>query len=281
LEAIMAHDLADAFDFTHRAVFVAGGTSGINLGIAEAFACCGARVAVVSRHQARVDGAVARLENCGPEAAGFVADVRDYAAVEATLAAAHDRFGTLDVLVSGAAGNFPASALGMSPNAFKAVVDIDLLGTFNVLRAGHRFLKRPGASVINISAPQSIQPMLMQAHVCAAKAGVDMLTRTLALEWGRDGIRVNAIIPGPIDGTEGMARLAPTQEAKRACAESVPLGRMGVPADIAKAALFLGSDLASFITGAIIPVDGGWVLSGAAIYMASVVPEFARMARKD
>ena len=254
----MAHDLADAFDFANRAVFVAGGTSGINLGIAEAFACCGARVAVVSRHQARVDGAVARLENCGPEAAGFVADVRDYAAVEATLAAAHDRFGTLDVLVSGAAGNFPASALGMSPNAFKAVVDIDLRGTFNVLRAGHRFLKRPGASVINISAPQSIQPMLMQAHVCAAKAGVDMLTRTLALEWGRDGIRVNAIIPGPIDGTEGMARLAPTPEAKRACAESVPLGRMGVPADIAKAALFLGSDLASFITGAIIPVDGGW-----------------------
>jgi NAD(P)-dependent dehydrogenase (short-subunit alcohol dehydrogenase family) len=277
----MAHDLADAFDFTNRTVFVAGGTSGINLGVAEAFACCGARVAVMSRHQTRVDEAVARLENCGPEAIGFVADVRDYAAVEAALAAAHDRFSVLDVLVSGAAGNFPASALGMSPNAFKAVVDIDLLGTFNVLRAAHRFLKRPGASVINISAPQSIQPMLMQAHVCAAKAGVDMLTRTLALEWGRDGIRVNAIIPGPIDGTEGMARLAPTPEAKRACAESVPLGRMGVPADVARAAVFLGSDLASFITGTIIPVDGGWVLSGAATYMASVAPEFERMARKD
>src|SRR3954447_468568 len=277
----MAHDLADAFDFTDRAVFVAGGTSGINLGIAEAFACCGARIAVVSRHQARVDEAVARLENCGPEAAGFVADVRDYAAVEAALAAAHDRFGALDVLVSGAAGNFPALALGMSPNAFKAVVDIDLLGTFNVLRAAHAFLKRPGASVINISAPQSIQPMLMQAHVCAAKAGVDMLTRALAMEGGRDGIRVNAIIPGPIDGTEGRARLAPTPEAKRACAESVPLGRMGVPADVARAALFLGSDLTSFITGAIIPVDGGWVLSGAATYMASVVPELARKARKE
>jgi NAD(P)-dependent dehydrogenase (short-subunit alcohol dehydrogenase family) len=106
-----------------------------------------------------------------------------------------------------------------------------------------------------------------------------MLTRALAMEWGRDGIRVNAIIPGPIDGTEGMARLAPTPEAKRACAESVPLGRMGTPADIAKAALFLGSDLASFITGAVVPVDGGWVLSGAAVYMASVVPEFERMTR--
>jgi NAD(P)-dependent dehydrogenase (short-subunit alcohol dehydrogenase family) len=81
--------------------------------------------------------------------------------------------------------------------------------------------------------------MIMQAHVCAAKAGVDMLTRVLAMEWGRDGIRVNAVIPGPIDGTEGMARLAPTPEAKRACAESVPLDRMGVPAGAAKAALFL------------------------------------------
>jgi NAD(P)-dependent dehydrogenase (short-subunit alcohol dehydrogenase family) len=275
------HDLVGALDFTGKAVFVAGGTSGINLGIAEAFACCGARVAVASRSQARVDAAVARLENCGPEAAGFAADVRDYAAVETALSAAHDRFGPFDVLVSGAAGNFPASALGMSPNAFKAVVDIDLLGTFNVLRAAHRFLKRSGASVINISAPQSIQPMIMQAHVCAAKAGVDMLTRALAMEWGRDGIRVNAIIPGPIDGTEGMARLAPTPEAKRACAESVPLGRMGVAADVAKAALFLGSDLASFITGVVIPVDGGWVLSGAATYMAAVVPEFERVARKD
>jgi NAD(P)-dependent dehydrogenase (short-subunit alcohol dehydrogenase family) len=128
------HDLAGALDFTDQAVFVAGGTSGINLGIAEAFACCGARVAVASRNRARVDEAVARLENCGPEPVGFVADVRDYAAVEMAPSAAHDRFGALDVLVSGAAGNFPASALGMSPNAFKAVVDIDLLGTFDVLR---------------------------------------------------------------------------------------------------------------------------------------------------
>ena len=120
----MAHDLdlARAFDFTGRVVFVAGGTSGINLEIAEAFACCGARVAVVSRHQARVDAAVARLENCSPEAAGFVADVRDYAAIEIALSGATDRFGPFDVLISGAAGNFPASALGMSPNAFKAVV---------------------------------------------------------------------------------------------------------------------------------------------------------------
>jgi NAD(P)-dependent dehydrogenase (short-subunit alcohol dehydrogenase family) len=136
---------------------------------------------------------------------GFSTDVRDAAAVAAALESAHGKLGPLDVVVSGAAGNFPATALGMSPNAFKSVVDIDLLGTFNVLRGAHAFLRKPGAAVINISAPQSVLPMAFQAHVSAAKAGVDMLTRVLAIEWGGDGIRVNGVIPGPIEGTEGMA----------------------------------------------------------------------------
>ena len=93
-------------------------------------------------------------------------------------------------------------------------MDIDVLGSFHVLRFGHQHLKTPGASVINISAPQSFVPMELQVHVCAAKAGVDMLTRVLALEWGPMGIRVNSIVPGPIEGTEGMDRLAPTPEIK-------------------------------------------------------------------
>ena len=107
---------------------------------------------------------------------------------------------------SGAAGNFPALALGMSANGFKTVVDIDLLGTFNVLRGGaSAFLRKPGASIINISAPQSYNPMPLQVHVCAAKAGVDLVMRVLAIEWGGDGIRVNSIVARPDRGHRGLA----------------------------------------------------------------------------
>jgi NAD(P)-dependent dehydrogenase (short-subunit alcohol dehydrogenase family) len=147
-------------------------------------------------------------------------------------------WGKIDVLVSGAAGNFPAAAASLSPNGFKSVVDIDLLGTFNVMHAAWAHLAKPGASVISISAPQAIVPMAMQVHVCAAKAGVDMITRTLALEWGHEGVRINSVIPGPIDGTEGMARLAPDESARRGVTEAVPMRRMGTPQDVADACLF-------------------------------------------
>lgn len=250
------------FDFKGRTVFVAGGTSGINLGIAEAFAEAGANLAVISRSQERVDAALERLRGGGGEAVGYAADVRRPEAVGKALQAVHDKMGDIDVLVSGAAGNFPAPALGMSPNGFKAVIDIDLLGTFNVARLAHEFLRRPGASIINISAPQGSLAMPQQAHVCAAKAGVDMLTRVLAIEWGGDGIRVNAIIPGPIEETEGMARLAPTADALQAIIDSVPLGRLGTKRDVANLAMFLASPLAAYLTGAVIPVDGGWSTNG-------------------
>jgi len=252
----------DPFDFTGRSVFVAGGTSGINFGIAQAFATRGARLTVISRSPERVAGAVKSLKDGGADALGFSADVREPAAVAAALSSAHQAFGAIDVLVSGAAGNFPAPALGMSPNGFKAVIDIDLLGTFNVLRNAHQFLRKPGASIISISAPQAMHATPLQAHVCAAKAGVDMLSRVLCLEWGRDGVRINSIIPGGISDTEGMARLAPTPAAKEAFRSVVPLGRFGTKEDVANLALFLASPLASYITGAVIPVDGGRTANG-------------------
>ncbi len=252
-----------AFDFTGRTVFVAGGTSGINLGIAEAFAEAGAKLAVVSRSPERVEEAQRRLRGFGGEVVGFAADVRNAEAIVAALKATHDALGEIDILVSGAAGNFPSPALGMSPNGFKAVIDIDLLGTFNVLRGAHAFLRKPGASVVSISAPQAVLAIPLQAHVCAAKAGVDMLTRVLAIEWGGDGIRVNSVMPGPIEGTEGMARLAPSAESRQSVARSVPLGRFGTKQDVANLVLFLASPWASYITGAVIPVDGGWSTNGA------------------
>jgi NAD(P)-dependent dehydrogenase (short-subunit alcohol dehydrogenase family) len=271
----MTPTLADAFDFADRHVFVAGGSSGINLGIAEAFAERGARVAIASRSAERIASALAQLRRHGGAAEGWSADVRDPAAVADALASAHARFGEIDVLVSGAAGNFVAPALGMSPNGFKTVVDIDLLGTFNVLRAAHAFLRKPGASVINITAAQSFNPTPYQAHVCAAKAGVDMLTRTLAMEWGADGIRINSILPGPIDDTEGVRRLAPDAAARERMLARIPLGRFGRLADVAHMALVLSSPLAAFVTGAIVPVDGGGVLSGSRDFSGSYWPRDA------
>ena len=141
-------------DFTNTTVFVMGGSSGINLGIAEAFAANGAQVAVASRSQNKLEAAVKTLSAHGAEAIGFSADVRDVEAVKMALVGVQKRFGSIDVLVSGAAGNFPASALNMSPNAFKSVVDIDLLGTFQVLHSAYPYLTKPGASIINISAPR-------------------------------------------------------------------------------------------------------------------------------
>src|SRR5689334_22993775 len=181
-------------DFSDTTVFVAGGTSGINLGIAEAFASAGARVAVMSRSAEKVAAAVTRLRSLGAAATGAAADVRDWEATNAALRFAHEAFGDIDVLVSGAAGNFPAAARDMSPNAFRSVVEIDLLGSYHVLRAAYPLLRKPGAVAINVSAPQAFLPMALQAHVCAAKAGVDMLTRVLATEWGGEGIRVNSVV---------------------------------------------------------------------------------------
>lgn len=249
-------------DFSDKTVVVIGGTSGINRGIAEVFARHSARIVVASRSEDKVQNTVASLKALGAEAIGFTADVRNPEAIEEGLANAHKAFGPFDILISGAAGNFPATVNGMSTNAFRSVVEIDLIGTFNVMKASFPYLKKPGASVINISAPQAFLAMEAQAHVCSAKAGVDMITRTLALEWGREGIRVNSIVPGPIDGTEGVARLAANEAVRQQVIATVPLGRMGSPEDIGNACLFLGSDLSNYISGAILPVDGGWSQRG-------------------
>lgn len=250
------------FDYSGTNVFVSGGTSGINLGIARAFAACGARIGVASRKQDKVDAAVAQLGSDGGPALGYSYDVRDPEAVQAAISDFAEQVGQIDVLISGAAGNFPALARDISTNGFKSVVDIDLLGTWHVMKAAYPHMRRPG-SIINISAPQAAIPMAMQTHVCAAKAGVDMITRCLAIEWGPEGLRVNGVYPGPIDGTEGMERLAPNDAARAQVTDAVPLKRLGLPEDVAAACLFLASDAAAYISGANLPADGGWMQRGA------------------
>ncbi len=252
-----------------RVALVTGGGTGITGGVARALAEAGAHVALVSRSMEHLEPAAkainderaARALRAGMpalhgEAFSFAADVRQPDEVEKAIAATVDRFGKIDIVVNGAAGNFLCKPEELSPNGFGTVVDIDLKGTFNVCRAAFDQLKQHRGQILNISATLHYLGTPMQLHVSAAKAGVDALTRNLAVEWGRYGIRVNAIAPGPIEDTEGMKRLVP-EPIKQKLRERVPLGRFGVIKDIENAAVFLCSDAASYINGAVLVVDGG------------------------
>ena len=243
-----------------RAALVTGGGTGICRGIALAFAAHGCDVAITSRKAEHLDPTVQEIEACGVRGLGLPADVRDAAAIAAVVERAAATFGRLDILVNGAAGNFLCPVEQLSPNGFGTVVDIDLKGTFNTSKAALPWLKASRGVVLNISATLHYGGTPAQAHVSAAKAGVDALTRNLAVEWGGYGIRVVGIAPGPIAGTEGVSRLLPAE--RRAQVESqVPLRRLGSIDDVARAALFLCSDLASYINGDTLVVDGGLSLA--------------------
>jgi NAD(P)-dependent dehydrogenase (short-subunit alcohol dehydrogenase family) len=254
--------------FRGKTVFITGGGSGINLGIAKNFAAVGASVAICGRSQERLDGAAAELRELGNPVFAASADVRDYAALEGVITRAGETLGPIHVLVSGAAGNFPASAEAISPNGFKSVIDIDLLGSFHASRAAFPQLKETRGSITFISAGQAFQAYPFQAHVGAAKAGVDMLMRDLAVDWGKYGIRSNSIAPGPIADTEGMRRLAPGEGAKGKLAKAVPLQRLGHVDDIGMVAVFLASPLASYVTGTVLVADGGQNLLGSGMWAA-------------
>ncbi len=239
-----------------RVALVTGGGTGITGGVARALAEAGASVSLVSRRMEHLEPAAERIRAGGAEALAFAADVRNVEEVEKAVAATVERFGKIDIVVNGAAGNFLCPAEELSPNGFGTVVDIDLKGTFNVSRAAFPELKKHRGQILNISATLHYGGTALQLHVSAAKAGVDALTRNLAVEWGRYGIRVNAIAPGPIDDTEGMNRLVPP-DIKEQLRRRIPLGRFGLIRDIEHASVFLCSDAASFINGAVLVVDGG------------------------
>ena len=250
--------------------FVTGGGTGITGGVARALAEAGANVALVSRSIEHLEPAAkaineARARGSSPtvregsvigEAFAVAADVRKPEEIEKAIAATVERFGKVDIVVNGAAGNFLCAPEELSPNGFGTVVDIDLKGTFNVCRSAFAQLKEHRGQILNISATLHYLGTPMQLHVSAAKAGVDALTRNLAVEWGRYGIRVNAIAPGPIGDTEGMKRLVP-EPIKEKLRKKIPLGRFGLIEDIEQAALFLCSEAANYINGAVIVVDGG------------------------
>src|SRR5687767_9838339 len=247
-----------------KVAFVTGGGTGITGGVARAFAEHGARLAIVSRKEENLAGMKSTIESLGGECFAVAADVRSYDDVEAALTKTRDHYGQIDIVVNGAAGNFLCSADQLSSNGFGTVVDIDTKGTFNVCRAAFEDLKHSRGQIINISATLHYLATPMQIHVSAAKAGVDAITRNLSVEWGRHGIRVNGIAPGPIEDTEGMRRLLP-EALKEKITKKIPLGRFGRIRDIENAALFLASDAAGYINGVTLVVDGGQWLQGTSL----------------
>ncbi|MEJ7733164.1 MAG: SDR family oxidoreductase [Polyangiaceae bacterium] len=250
-----------------KVAFITGGGSGICQGIARTLMGHGASAAIAGRKADRLQAAATAMESAtGNPCLATPCDVRDPAAVKAALDATLARFGRIDVVVNGAAGNFLAPAAQLSPNGFKTVMDIDAAGTFNVSRAAFdAWLRDHGGIILNISATLHYSATPLQIHASAAKAAVDSITRTLAVEWGPMGIRVNGIAPGPIDGTEGMSRLAPG-DMKQRMIEAIPIRRYGRIDEIASLALFLCTDAASLIHGATIVADGGaWLGMGRAL----------------
>jgi peroxisomal 2,4-dienoyl-CoA reductase len=241
-----------------KVAFITGGGSGICKGIARAMLEHGADVVIASRDEAKIAAAARELaEGTGRRCIPATADVREPEQVERALDRTLGELGALDIVVNGAAGNFLAPAAALSYNGFRTVVAIDALGTYNVSKAAFdKRLRERGGSIINITATLHYGATPLQTHASAAKAAVDSITRSLALEWGGLGIRVNGIAPGPIGDTVGMDKLAPGDMRKKLEA-AIPIGRFGRIDEIAQVALFLASDAASLLNGTTIVADGG------------------------
>jgi peroxisomal 2,4-dienoyl-CoA reductase len=235
-----------------QVIIVTGGGTGIGRQIAQTLGEHGATIAICGRRQDVLQQACEELQDSGIKAFYGSCDIRDAEQVEAFIDEVIQHFGRVDGLINNAAGNFPASIENLSYNGFRTVVDIDLNGTYNMSKAVFsKGMQANGGNIINISAPFEGQGVSWQAHCAAAKSGINSLTRTCAVEWMPLGIRVNAVAPGHIEQTEGVARLAETLTNKQRSKRS------GQAVDIANAVLFLLSDAAAFISGQIIHVDGG------------------------
>jgi NAD(P)-dependent dehydrogenase (short-subunit alcohol dehydrogenase family) len=248
--------------FSGKTAVVTGGGTGLGRAMAIAFAAEGARVCAIGRRQEKLDETAALIAQAGGSAFGLSADVRDPARVETVMKQIVERTGGIDVLVNNAAGNFVCPSEELSPNGFKSVVDIVLLGTFYCTRYAFEALKASRGSIVNIIAAYAWSGEPGAVHSASAKAGVLAMTRTLAAEWGRFGIRANAISPGPIH-TEGTDKnLWSVGNVEEKVRETVPLGRLGEPGDVARAALWLSSEEAAWISGATLAVDGAQWLHG-------------------
>jgi 2,4-dienoyl-CoA reductase [(3E)-enoyl-CoA-producing], peroxisomal len=253
-----------------RVALVTGGGTGIGLGIASCLAGAGATVAIASRKPEHLEPAAAQLRTRGARVSAVETNVREPEAVARMVDRVTTEHGRLDILVNNAAGNFYAPSSSLSPNAWRAVVETDLYGSFYCAQAVHPVMKAQGGGrIISISMTLHYRGWPLMAHATAAKAGVDALTRTLALEWAPDRITVNAVAPGPIP-TEGVKRAFTPPDGRapdvfrmdQYVDQAIPLGRWGTPEDVGQMVAFLAGPAGEWITGAIFVVDGGSWLAG-------------------
>jgi 2,4-dienoyl-CoA reductase [(3E)-enoyl-CoA-producing], peroxisomal len=255
-----------------QVAIITGGGTGIGLGISQLLARLGAHVVVASRKAEHVEAAAQAMRDAGGSASAETVDVREPEQVQAMVARVAKERGRIDLLVNNAAGNFYAPSESLSPNAWRSVIEIDLFGTFFCSQAVLPVMKSQGGGrIVSISMTLHYRGWPLMAHATAAKAGIDALTRTLALEWAPYGVRMNAIAPGPIP-TEGVRKaftpppsasgqvpdvFAIEQAMASYAKKAIPAGRWGTPGDIANMVAFLASPAGDWITGAILVVDGG------------------------
>ncbi|XP_027718762.1 peroxisomal 2,4-dienoyl-CoA reductase-like isoform X2 [Vombatus ursinus] len=262
-----------------KVAFITGGGSGIGFRIAEIFMRHGCQTVIASRNQQRVSDAAKKLiAATGQQCLALSLDVRQPQTITAAVDKALKMFGKIDILINGAAGNFLCAASSISFNAYKTVIDIDTIGTFNVSKVMfEKYFQDHGGVIINITATLDYRGQALQVHAGTAKAAVDAMTRHLAVEWGHHNIRVNSLAPGPISGTEGVRRLGGRRSNWERIILGSPLQRLGNKTEIAHSALYLASPLASYVTGTVLVVDGGSWLTSANEYMMSLGTETSKL----
>ncbi|ANW65810.1 2,4-dienoyl-CoA reductase [Mycobacterium sp. djl-10] len=255
-----------AAEFAGRVALVTGGGSGIGRAIAQRWALGGGTVAVLGRRREALDETVALITGAGGQAQALVCDVRDHEGVAAAVDGLVDRHGRLDALVNNAAGNFVVPSEELSPGGWKAVTDIVLNGTYYCTHAAARHMLAAGSgTILNIIASYAWHGHPGTVHSAAAKGGVVAMTRTLAVEWGARGVRVNCLAPGPTETAGAGAALWGDVDARRDVLASVPANRFAEPAEIAESAAYLLGDRAGYVTGEVLVADGGQWL-GKAVY---------------
>ena len=252
----------DLFAVRGRTYVIPGGGSGLGLAVAQGLAAQGARVAIGSRDPAKVRGAVDAIVEQGGDCSGFSIDVGDPASVSAAIAEVHRTFGRIDGVVNAAGITKRVATMEMAFADWDAIIRTNLTGTFLVCQAAGRIMREHGGgAIVNIASLTSFMPFYEVGAYSASKGGVATLTQSLANDWAQHNIRVNAIAPGVFPTPLNRALIEGTPRGDFLKSHT-PLGRFGDPKELVGTAVYLLSDAASYVTGAVIPVDGGFLTRG-------------------